>query len=46
MSQSPLSEKELKKRKERFRYTDLSHPLIQVLFHMSLPVRKKTEQDL
>ncbi|WP_292439170.1 hypothetical protein [Methylophaga sp.] len=44
MSQSPLSEEERKKREERFRYVDLNHPLMQVLFQMQLPAKKQPEQ--
>lgn len=46
MSQSSLSEQELKKRQERFRYVDLNHPLMQVLFQMQLPAKKQSEQHL
>lgn len=46
MNQPPLTEDELKQREERFRYVDLSHPLMQVLFHMQLPARDQTEQAL
>mgnify|MGYP000129701410 CR=1 FL=1 len=46
MSQPTLSEQELKKREERFRYVDLNHPLIQVLFQMQLPAKKQVEQHL
>lgn len=46
MSQATLSEEERKKREERFRYVDLSHPLMQVLFNMQLSSDQKpgTEQ--
>ena len=37
MSQAPLSEAERQRRKERFRYVDLTHPLMQVLFDLQLP---------
>lgn len=43
MNPPPLSEDELKKREEQFRYTDLSHPLMQVLFHMQLPASTEPE---
>ena len=36
MSQPPLSDTEIKDREERFRYADLNHPLMQVLFNMQL----------
>lgn len=45
MSQPPLSDNELKRRQERFRYVDLEHPLMQVLFTMQLPAKKQPEQD-
>ena len=44
MSQRPLTDDEKKQREERFRYTDLSHPLMQVLFQMQLPARKQPER--
>lgn len=34
--QTPLSEEELEQRRERFRYTDLSHPLMQTLLRLQL----------
>ncbi len=37
MSQPALTEAEIKEREERFRYTDRTHPLIQVLFKLKLP---------
>lgn len=46
MSQPTLSEQELKTREERFRYVDLNHPLMQVLFQMQLPAKKQVEQHL
>ena len=35
---SELTEAEQAEREERFRYTDLNHPLMQVLFNMQLEV--------
>jgi hypothetical protein len=37
MSESTLTEAEIKDREERFRYTDTNHPLIKVLFNLQLP---------
>lgn len=37
------NEEELEKRKELFRYTDLSHPVIQALFQFKLAVKKSSE---
>jgi hypothetical protein len=34
--QTQFSEKELVKRQELFRYTDLSHPVIQILLNLKL----------
>jgi hypothetical protein len=41
MNQTTLSEEERKKREERFRYVDLNHPLMQVLFNMQLSADKE-----
>ncbi|MCX4192990.1 hypothetical protein [Methylophaga sp. OBS1] len=43
MSQPPLTEEEMKERQERFRYVDLNHPLMQVLFQMQSPAKKQPE---
>lgn len=45
MSQSALTEAEIKEREERFRYTDKNHPLIQVLFTLQLPENKVEEPE-
>ena len=37
------SEEELEKRKELFRYTDLSHPVMQALFQFKLADKKSSE---
>lgn len=39
-NQRELTEEQLAERKERFRYTDLSHPVMQVLFNMQLDLPK------
>ncbi len=41
MNQTTLNEEERKKREERFRYVDLNHPLMQVLFNMQLSADKE-----
>jgi len=43
MSESNLTEQETETRKELFRYTDLTHPVMQALFDM--PDLQKTEND-
>lgn len=40
--QSQYTEEELKKREELFRYTDLSHPVIQTLFDFKLDSAEST----
>lgn len=45
MSESTLSEAEIKDREERFRYTDRNHPLIEVLFNLQLPENKPAEPE-
>ena len=42
MSESNLSEQEIETRKELFRYTDLTHPVMQTLFE--LPVLSQTSE--
>ena len=44
ITQMPLTEQQREEREERFRYTDLEHPLMHVLFHMQLPLAR--ERDL
>lgn len=46
MSQPPLTEDELQQRQERFRYVDLDHPLMQLLFNLQLPQKKQPGQEL
>lgn len=46
MSQPPLTDAEIKQREERFRYTDLSHPLLKLLFNLQLPAKKQPGPDL
>jgi len=36
MTESHLTEQEIESRKELFRYTDLSHPVMQILFALQL----------
>jgi hypothetical protein len=43
MSQPALTEAEIKEREERFRYTDKTHPLIQVLLKLQLPKNPTAE---
>lgn len=43
MSQPALTEAEIKEREERFRYTDKTHPLIQVLLKLQLPKNTPAE---
>lgn len=45
MSQRALTEAEIKEREERFRYTDRSHPLIQILFKLQLPENRPVEPE-
>jgi hypothetical protein len=45
MSQPALTEAEIKEREERFRYTDKSHPLIEVLFKLQLPDNLPVEPE-
>lgn len=45
MSQPPLSDKEIKEREERFRYADLNHPLMQILFRLQLPSKSTGESE-
>lgn len=43
MSESTLTDTEIAEREERFRYVDLDHPLMQVLFHMQLNKDRQQE---
>jgi len=43
MSESTLTDAERAEREERFRYVDLDHPLMQVLFHMRLDTERQRE---
>lgn len=43
-NQTELTEEQIAEREERFRYTDRTHPLIQLLFHFQ-PIEDSTEKD-
>ncbi|NOQ94614.1 MAG: hypothetical protein GQ547_08285 [Methylophaga sp.] len=44
-SSTNLSEQEIETRKELFRYTDLTHPVMQTLFEYSEPVSQSVEKE-
>lgn len=43
--QTELTEQEYQQRQERFRYTDLSHPVMQVLFNLQLNSNPSTPTE-
>ena len=43
MGESTMTDAEKAEREERFRYVDLNHPLMQVLFHMQLKAPEQQE---
>jgi len=45
MADSTLSQEQLKEREERFRYVDLTHPLMKALFEMQLNLDALQEEQ-
>jgi len=46
MSESTTTDAQQAEKEERFRYVDLNHPLMQVLFHMELKIEQSQEFDV
>ncbi|MDH5357780.1 MAG: hypothetical protein OEY48_04540 [Gammaproteobacteria bacterium] len=44
-TQTKLTEQEYEQRQERFRYTDLSHPVMQLLFNLQLNSNPPTTSE-
>ena len=44
-TQPELTEQQREQRQERFRYTDLSHPVMQALFNMQLNSNQPTATE-
>ncbi|WP_438969952.1 hypothetical protein [Methylophaga sp.] len=45
MTQARLTEAQQAERKERFRYVDLNHPLMQILFHIEIETDQSQESE-
>lgn len=46
MSEATTTDAQEAEKEERFRYVDLNHPLMQVLFQMELKVDQPQESDV